>query len=311
MMTMKPDCSAANLCAIVVSYRPCLETLAKLLAALEGQVAVTLVVDNGSPAAVASWLRGQARSTVVPMLLENNLGVAAAHNRGVGWAREQGYSYIILFDQDSLPAPDMVKQLCLAYQALAAAGKRVAAVGPRYFDKCSDQAAPFVRMGYVINRRVSCTPQVEWVKADFLITSGSLVALAILDRVGGFDEGLFIDNVDMEWCFRAQSQGFELYGICRAVMAHNIGEGDIKLWLPYRFIVHAPFRLYYIMRNRVLLYRRAYTPLRWITQDVLRLLAKLAIFALLVPPRRLNLAMMMKGLRDGVRGETGALRDAD
>ena len=59
-----------------------------------------------------------------------------------------------------------------------------------------------------------------------------------------------------------------------------------------------------MMRNRVLLYRRPYTPKRWIAQDLPRVLVKLLLFSLLVPPRRANLRRMLRGLQAGIRGQT-------
>ena len=37
-------------------------------------------------------------------------------------------------------------------------------------------------------------------------------------------ESYFIDNVDLEWCFRAKSLGFDLVGTDAAVLYHAIGE---------------------------------------------------------------------------------------
>jgi len=72
-------------------------------------------------------------------------------------------------------------------------------------------------------------------------------------------------------------------------------------------IVHKPFRLYFIMRNRVLLYARGYTPRVWIAQDIPRLLLKLVGNGLFLAPRWVRLRFMLKGLWDGVRGVTGGL----
>jgi rhamnosyltransferase len=58
-----------------------------------------------------------------------------------------------------------------------------------------------------------------------------------------------------------------------------------------------------MMRNRVLLYRRAYTPRRWIAQDVPRVLVKLLLFSVLIGPRWHNLRAMLAGLRAGLQGE--------
>ena len=40
-----------------------------------------------------------------------NLGVAAAQNQGIEWAKQQGATHVLLLDQDSLPHPDMVARL--------------------------------------------------------------------------------------------------------------------------------------------------------------------------------------------------------
>jgi len=116
------------------------------------------------------------------------------------------------------------------------------------------------------------------------------------------DAHLFIDNVDLEWCFRAQALGYSLYGVCGARMHHRLGDARQQLPLGLgRVVVHAPVRLYYMMRNRVALYRRPYTPRRWIAQDIPRLLLKFALFSLLLAPRRHNTRMMLRGLYDGLR----------
>ncbi|HEY7873031.1 MAG TPA: glycosyltransferase family 2 protein, partial [Rudaea sp.] len=72
-----------------------------------------------------------------------------------------------------------------------------------------------------------------------------------------------------------------------------------------------PRRLFYMMRNRVLLYRRAYTPRRWIAQDVPRLVVKFLLFALLIAPRRKNARCMLAGLRAGIAGRIAPPPDTD
>ena len=42
-------------------------------------------------------------------------------------------------------------------------------------------------------------------------------------------ESYFIDNVDLEWCFRAKSLGFDLVGTDGAVLYHAIGERENPL----------------------------------------------------------------------------------
>ena len=136
-----------------------------------------------------------------------------------------------------------------------------------------------------------------------------LIPLPVIEVIGEMDEGLFIDSVDLEWCFRATAKGFALYGICSAKMQHNLGDEVTPMWFIRRrnVIRHSPTRLYYMMRNRILLYQRRSTPLRWIAQDIIRLLFKFLLFFLFVKPRLKNARMMLCGIGDGILGREGKL----
>ena len=91
-------------------------------------------------------------------------------------------------------------------------------------------------------------------------------------------------------------------------MGHRIGDGIRRLPLGASF-VHSPTRLYYMMRNRVLLYRRVATPRLWVAQDMPRAALKLLRFSLLIAPRRANARAMLRGLRDGILGRDGPMSD--
>ncbi|WP_313217394.1 hypothetical protein [Stenotrophomonas sp.] len=115
----------------------------------------------------------------------------------------------------------------------------------------------------------------------------------------------------MDWCFRATAAGLGLYGVCDAQMQHSIGE-QLR---PSRIkrdgvIVHKPFRLYYIMRNRVLLYGRPHTSRVWVGQDLPRLVLKLISNGVVIAPRLVRLRFMLRGLWDGVRGRSGPMPPA-
>jgi rhamnosyltransferase len=274
------------------------------------QVGAVSLVDNSSD---GSW------QPIIGELLERhsgallgqsrNIGLAAAQNVGIDWARAHGYRYVLLLDQDSEPGAGMVATLLRVLQALSAAGN-VAAVGPRFHDLREQRDAPFVRIGFPLNRKQWCAADMQSVACDFLISSGTLIPLAVLDRVGPMDAKLFIDNVDLEWGFRARAQGYAMHGVCAATMYHRLG--DARHALPFgrrQIVVHGSLRLYYMMRNRLLLYRLPHTPRTWVAQDLPRVLAKLFLFGVLVGPRRRNLRCMLCGLYDGLRGRCGPCPD--
>ena len=285
--------------AIVVTYRPGIATLQALLDALVPQVDRIWLVDNAS--ANTAEIRDLAEARGIDLVANPaNLGVGAALNQGIAAARAAGCDHVLLMDQDSLPAPDMVARL---REALQSDRERLAAVGPTHVDARTGHAAPFVRIRFPFNHKLRPAAGIV-VDCDFLITSGCLVPMRAIDAIGGMDAGLFIDNVDLEWCFRAKARGYRLAGVADARMEHRIG--DSLHWRPGgRAIVHGPSRLYTIMRNRVLLYRRAGTPGRWIAQDIPRAILKFLGFSLVVAPRLDNLRAMSRGVRDGLAGLEG------
>jgi rhamnosyltransferase len=194
---------------------------------------------------------------------------------------------------------EALRRLCLE--------RKVAAVGPRFHDQREDRDAPFVRIGFPLNRKLWCERADQTVAADFLISSGSLIPMDVLDRVGVMDAGLFIDNIDLEWSFRARAAGYTLHGVCGTTMHHRLG--DARRALPFGLgtvVVHGPERLYYMMRNRVRLYRMKHTPPVWVAQDLPRVWAKLFLFGVLIGPRRRNVRFMLCGLWDGLRSREGA-----
>lgn len=300
------DATVGDVCAVVVSYRPEPDAMVRLVDAVMPQVGAVVLVDNASDGDWNQVLGRRLSAQGGAMLSQSrNLGLAAAQNVGIAWARDHGFRHVLLLDQDSEPAEGMVVALLRALQELSLAGP-VAAVGPRFHDMRERRAAPFVRIGFPFNRKLWCDGSTPTIACDFLISSGTLIPLAVFDRIGAMDAGLFIDNVDLEWSFRARARGYALHGVCAATMRHRLG--DTRRALPLglgQVVVHGPLRLYYMMRNRVRLYRMAHTPRAWVAQDVPRVLVKLFLFGVLIGPRRRNLHCMLRGLVDGMRGRQG------
>lgn len=295
---------ARGVVAVVVTYRAALPALRALLVALSPQVDRVLVVENGPAEGLPEWLKTLDLANLHALFLGENRGLAAAQNAGIAEARKLGAEFVLLSDQDSLPAADMVDRLLAVACARVAAGDRLAAVGPRYFDVLEGSLRPFVQIRGLRVRRLDCVPG-EVVEVDHLIASGCLIPVAALDALGPMNEDLFIDYVDTEWCLRAWRRGYRLYGVCDAAMRHGLGEA------PNRFLgryvpVHGPQRHYYLFRNAVWLYRQGWIPLTWKLATGLRLFLKLGYFAVFGPQRLAQLRMMGRGLRDGLRGRMGA-----
>ncbi|HUX82748.1 MAG TPA: glycosyltransferase family 2 protein [Halothiobacillus sp.] len=294
--------------AVVVTYTPELDGLILSLRSLAAQVELVIVVDNGSAAQNALSLALAAFDRCIFEPQKGNLGLGSALNTGVERARSLKATHVLLMDQDSVPCPRMVDLMVMHLDGFMG-DRPVAAIGPRFVDVNNGAVSQHVHFESLRIGRIPCVENAPCLSTDFLITSGSLIPIQVLDDVGPMDESLFIDHVDTEWCLRAKSKGYALLGDCEALLEHDLGEYRKRIWFGrWRDVpVHKAFRYYYIFRNSILLYRRKYIPWAWIRVDLIRLVYILG-FSILFGPDRLNkMAMMWKGVRDGLRGVTGRL----
>jgi len=286
--------------AVVVTYQPVLEVLEHLLDALIPQVDSVVVVDNGSHADLKAWNNERHTHAAEVLLLSENRGIAAAHNAGIQWARNREARFVLLMDQDSIPAPDMVEKLVFAISDQPSP----AAVGPRYLDERQDNPPPFIRIRGVTLERCACDTEDSVVSVDYLISSGCLIPMSVLDKVGGMRNDLFIDYVDIEWGLRARHHGFQSYGVCAAHMQHSLGEHPIQFF-GKNIPLHSPLRHYYHFRNAVLLYSEPWVPLNWKLVDGWRLCLKYGFYSLFAKPRIAHWRMMTLGVWHGLTGKTG------
>ncbi len=296
--------------SVIVSYNPDLAVLYEEISCIVDQVDKIWLIDNASTQSLAAWVSALAwggKLELVQML--TNLGLGAAQNAGIQLARAAGATHVLILDQDSQPMPDMVDRLLAASNQLQSAGVPVAAVAPVYEDKKTGTRSGFVTLGWLDYKKQFVTPDQAPVEVDFVISSGSLIPMSALNEIGLIDEELFIDHVDTEWCMRALSKGFKLFGVPSARMFHSLGDKRKRVWfLRWRNVpYHSPFRYYYMLRNGVLLRKRDYIPLKWRIGEVMRSWQMLVFFGFWGEGSFKRLGMMLRGLVDGYKGVHGPM----
>jgi len=299
--------------AVVVTYLPDVGVLRALLDTLFAQTDSVFVVDN-TPAAndsvgcLCSELQTQGQ-TLHLIRLGDNYGIARALNVGIDAALTAGATHVLLSDQDSLPAPDMVEALLKAMTEMQREGRRVGAVGPTFTDRHTGITFPFQvevpgRFFYGHRRPDEQRPYVE---AISLITSGTLVPAEALRKVGQMREDFFIDHVDIEWSHRARAAGYALFGIGAAVMFHSMGDQSLRVWYFgwRRESAYSPLRVYYRVRNFVALCRLSFIPWRWKVRNAWYMLGVAYTQTIFGYQRAAALHMALRGLRDGLLGRMG------
>jgi rhamnosyltransferase len=287
--------------AIVSAFHPSVELLANAQALLS-EFGHVVVVDDGTPEPDESVFASLAAAGATVVRSEANSGIAAALNRGIDAARASvpGLTHVVTFDQDSRVIPGFAHRLVGAWTDAEAEGFDVAMVAPGRISGLPRRALATVR-GVILG--------------DEPIQSGLLVPIEALDRLGPFDESLFIDGVDTEFFLRAVDRGMASVIAPEADLLHSLGSmvGAEILGLrprlgqqPLRVRVAAPWRYYYITRNRVAIVR-AYgrRHLRWAVKAVLGDLRHLTIVSALAPGRGERLRNVAAGLADASRHVSG------
>jgi rhamnosyltransferase len=289
MMNSLGQCAAA-----IVAHHPDRAILDKVISAIAPQANdVLLIANDGS-----TW-SGSIPENVTLSRQETNLGLGAAYNLAVGWARKCRATHILLLDQDSVPDAGMVDALLKAFERSGP----VAATGSLWRDSRTGNDGFFVRRTRWGAEKF--TPEAgQVVPVSFLISSGSLISLDALADVGPFDESLFIEHVDSDWVLRAQARGYRLYGVADARLDHSFGENTLEISVlgpRWRVFLYPPERNYYVIRNSIVLWRRSHVPWYWVLRDIRRTILLALFYALFVPPRLRRIRIMFRAARDGLK----------
>ena len=285
-----------RVCATMVTYNTGKEVEVGLRATIP-QVAEVAIIDNGSgqdTIAILEYLRNRFLNLVIFRNTEN-LGIAAALNRGVKYALERGYDWVLTLDDDSEPEPDMVQKMLGAYYSFELQERnKIAILAPNYT----------IIKGLVYRQGPSNI-------IPAAIASGQLVKTDIFSKAGFYKEDFFIDGVDHEFCLRLLKFGFKTLLVPSAVLKQRMGPNpELKKFLGKKFVVanHAPLRYYYTYRNGLYLYRNYFIHAPWWTLrsmfSVTYLFGKMIFFE---KQKLEKMAMICRGLFDGIRGRYGKL----
>jgi rhamnosyltransferase len=160
----------------------------------------------------------------------NNIGIAAALNLGLKRAIDEGYDWLLTMDQDSMFENGALKEL----KTIAFSSKEnIAIVSPFHFIKKTPKKTSI--------EEVSIT-----------MTSGNLLRVSAAKKAGPFEEKLFIDSVDNEYCLRLRKNGFRIIRVNNSILHHKLGE----LNSVFNTVTHNATRRYYITRNMLYVMRK-------------------------------------------------------
>lgn len=277
--------SLDSITLIIILYYPTHEQIAQIK---ELDKIHCIIVDN-TPYSPESKLKQCFGYNVDYISLNENMGIAYAQNIGIRLAKIRGYEYVIFFDQDSFIDVKLLYDIYNGYLQIKNNDENIGVVGPRIINVTSE------------NARNICEDQDSGFSVvSTLISSGSFIPILNFDIVGLFDDTLFIDYVDHEWCWRCSSYGLKCFKLNDVIMMHPVGKKTISMW-GMNFIVSSSFRYYYQYRNYVKLLGRCYVPLKWKIKTTIKNLVGIIIYPMLSNEHRSEiLRNIIRGIAHGL-----------
>jgi GT2 family glycosyltransferase len=208
-----------------------------------------IVVDNGSEDGSIEAIRA-AHPAVAVIATGANLGFAGGNNVGMRAALERRADYLLLLNNDTIVAPDVVHQLVQAARAVGdpaifaakiyflAEPRRIWAVGSRW----RVEESRFELVGYQV---VDTGHEYEEIaETEAAIGCAMFFPADMLATVGFLDSRYFLLYEDSDWCFRGKSAGYRCLMVPKAHVWHKvsatIGGSD------------SPLPRYFTTRNRLL-----------------------------------------------------------
>jgi len=243
-----------NIAGVVILYHPDMELLLANIQSYNTGLKQLYVYDNSetkTPGIEEALFK--LNPSIEYKYFNANEGIAKRLNQAMDQAAFNHYDYLLTMDQDSsFKAGDFEK-----YKSLI-------------------QSTAY---NHVVQFGVNCQPDFTQPKeqpeeALTLITSGSILNLSLTKNIGPFNEALFIDFVDAEFSYRVIQNGYINLMFSNIVLNHNLGKlvegrglGNFKKSMR---IIHAPNRVYYIVRNGLYLYFKAKGLTPTMKKDVIR-----------------------------------------
>lgn len=170
-----------------------------------------------------------------------NQGLCIPFNRYYKKAIEDKMDWFITFDQDSIAGRDMISEM-KRFANSELCDEKIGIIAPTIND----------------SNQESIQQDIYYTYTDRVIQSGAMHRLDMMERVGEYDENLFIDEVDFEYCARCRSKGYSIIKLNPAVLIHDCQDTDIQRKFVDGKMVYinkySPLRYYYRYRNALYCY---------------------------------------------------------
>lgn len=226
---------------------------------------------------------------------KKNLGLSLAFNHYLKTLTEN--CYIIFFDQDSFCPEGLVKQLKNDYQICCGKLNKKGIIGPAYFEENAGHLM-------VPNQKEEVSAGLYEVKS--IITSGMFTELDVIKESGFWNDDIFLDMADWDFCWRILRAGFFCCFSTNEVLSHQLGK-NVHHFCGFEIEEWASFRVYYQTRDCLYLLRKPYVPFKFRIRFILMLTIRPVLHLILLPDKKKRLHYFIKGIKDFRKNIHGVL----
>jgi len=210
-------------------------------------------------------------------------------NRGIAYplnfilSKVRDYEFLLTMDQDSCFKPNMMKKYKEHILTWTEKDSSIAVFA-------ADNTELIYNISYKFEQRV--------------MMSGNVLKTAIAQLARGFNESLFIDEVDHEFCYRLRKLGYKILIFYDIKMEHHLGNITChNIWTGYfNTTNHCGIRRYYMARN-MLYVMNEYPKVKW---QYFKDFIKMVIKIILSENNKLEkIKYIIKGIQDYKHGKFG------
>ncbi|MBC3788838.1 glycosyltransferase family 2 protein [Spirosoma utsteinense] len=218
------------------------------------------VADSASTDGSVAFVRATC-PTVRIIELSRNEGYAGGYNLALTHLRQQygGARYYVLLNSDIDVTPGWLSPMLTlldANPAIAACQPKIRSYAQRDLFEHAGAAGGFVDwLGYVFCRgRVFATFEQDKGQYDddrrvFWATGACLVVRAdVFHQTGGFDSAFFAHMEEIDWCWRVQRLGYEVWA-CGGSTVYHVGGGTLHKSNPHKTFLNYRNSLFMLYKN--------------------------------------------------------------
>ncbi len=224
-----------SVAAMVILYN-CGTNCIKNIESYDNQVKQVFVYDNSTVKNEKLIQLLKEKKNIVYINGDGNQGISIAINKVAEEAIRCNFQWLITFDQDSVAEKDMVAHMCNYVNRC------------EFADKLGIVCAAINDSVFRFEIAATEISYNKWVQQ-----SGSMLNLKVFQKIGGFDEALFIDQVDFEYCVRLKQYDYKIVKVNKAILMHNTSDDNTiflrKRGRPLYINKYSPMRYYYNTRN--------------------------------------------------------------